>query len=212
MTEKRKRFNSDVTSSRKPSPVLQAAPSMICSTPLFGVLTTMHLHAFYIHAVRMIPCTCARMHTCLPNYVCVCSKPTNESDLGQVISLLGLSCLIFKMRGSESVGHVPKRCAFTLQTPNGVCSGLCAPFPVGRQAAHHWCGLIISCQGHRPCVLKQFVYYMSAFWLSLHPALKNICVLLNGHALGRSEGKKKNWRVGGVSLLFKRPQLLLLGI
>lgn len=162
--------------------------------------------------VRMITHIYAFMYVYLPNYVCVFSKPMNESDLGQVICLLGLSCLIFKMRGSDSIGHVLKGRAFTLQTSNGICSGLCAPFSVGRQAAYHQYGLIISSQGHRPCVLKYFVYYVSVYWLSLHLALKNICVLLNGHKLGDSEGKKKIGESGVYLYYLKDPLLLLLDI
>lgn len=56
----------------------------------------------------------------------------NESDLGQVISLLGLSFLIFKMRGSDSIGHVLKGHTFTQQTANNGCSEVSVQGPSHR--------------------------------------------------------------------------------
>ena len=56
------------------------------------------------------------MHKHSTNYFCVFRKSVNESDLRQVISLLGLSFFIIKMWDSDSSDH-----AFTQQTAKSGC-------------------------------------------------------------------------------------------
>lgn len=129
----------------------------------------------------------------------------NESDLP------GLSFLIFKMKGADSVGHAPKGRTFTQQTPDGnlhwavpqshrrVTEPL--PSPVGRQSLTTSVGIWN--------VLEYFVYSVLGYQLSAQLALKNICVALNGHIKSRRFWGKK---IGDWWYIFiKRPTTPLTG-